>query len=66
MKIRSFEFNVKELAGSMGNFGTLFPLAAWYVTRKQVLEQPLTILYTGKRLLVPGWFIMMADQERRS
>lgn len=26
MKIRSFEFNLRELAGSMGDFGTLFPL----------------------------------------
>ena len=31
MKIRSFEFNVRELAGAMGDFGTLFPLAIGYV-----------------------------------
>lgn len=31
MKIKSFEFNLKELAGSMGDFGTLFPLAIGYI-----------------------------------
>ncbi|NIO27741.1 MAG: hypothetical protein GTO29_04205 [Candidatus Latescibacteria bacterium] len=30
MKIRSFEFNLRELAGSMGDFGTLVPLAIGY------------------------------------
>ncbi|MBI4301116.1 MAG: hypothetical protein HY664_00735 [Chloroflexi bacterium] len=31
MKIKSFEFNLRELAGSMGDFGTLLPLAAGYI-----------------------------------
>lgn len=31
MKIKSFEFNLRELAGSMGDFGTLFPLASGYI-----------------------------------
>ncbi|MCL5950970.1 MAG: putative sulfate/molybdate transporter [Chloroflexi bacterium] len=31
MKYRSFEFNLRELAGSMGDFGTLFPLAIGYI-----------------------------------
>ncbi|MCE5261975.1 MAG: putative sulfate/molybdate transporter [Deltaproteobacteria bacterium] len=31
MKMRSFEFNLRELAGSMGDFGTLFPLAIGYI-----------------------------------
>ncbi|MBN2168459.1 MAG: putative sulfate/molybdate transporter [Actinobacteria bacterium] len=31
MKIGSFEFNIRELAGSMGDFGTLFPLAIGYI-----------------------------------
>ncbi|RMF92478.1 MAG: hypothetical protein D6736_03425 [Nitrospinota bacterium] len=31
MRIRSFEFNLRELAGSMGDFGTLFPLAIGYI-----------------------------------
>jgi MFS superfamily sulfate permease-like transporter len=31
MKIRSFEFTLRELAGSMGDFGTLFPLAIGYI-----------------------------------
>ena len=31
MRIKSFEFNVRELAGSMGDFGTLFPLAIGYI-----------------------------------
>jgi len=26
-----FEFNLRELAGSMGDFGTLFPLAVSYI-----------------------------------
>jgi len=30
MRIRGFEFNLRELAGSMGDFGTLFPLAIGY------------------------------------
>jgi len=31
MQIRSFEFNIRELAGSMGNLGTLLPLAIGYI-----------------------------------
>ncbi|RJP69701.1 MAG: hypothetical protein C4532_10505 [Candidatus Abyssobacteria bacterium SURF_17] len=31
MRIKSFEFNLRELAGSMGDFGTLFPLAIGYI-----------------------------------
>ena len=31
MKIKSFEFSARELAGSMGDFGTLFPLAIGYI-----------------------------------
>ena len=31
MKIKSFEFNLRELAGSIGDFGTLFPLAIGYI-----------------------------------
>ena len=31
MKIKGFEFNLRELAGSMGDFGTLFPLAIGYI-----------------------------------
>jgi MFS superfamily sulfate permease-like transporter len=31
MKIGSFEFSLRELAGSMGDFGTLFPLAIGYI-----------------------------------
>ena len=32
MRLRSFEFNLRELAGSMGDFGTLLPLAIGYIT----------------------------------
>lgn len=31
MKIKDFEFNRRELAGSMGDFGTLIPLAVGYI-----------------------------------
>ena len=31
MRFRSFEFNLRELAGSMGDFGTLLPLAIGYI-----------------------------------
>jgi xanthine/uracil/vitamin C permease (AzgA family) len=31
MKVGEFEFNLRELAGSMGDFGTLFPLAIGYI-----------------------------------
>ncbi|MCX5898186.1 MAG: putative sulfate/molybdate transporter [Proteobacteria bacterium] len=31
MKIKSFEFSLREFAGSMGDFGTLFPLAIGYI-----------------------------------
>ena len=31
MRIGSFEFNIRELSGSMGDFGTLFPLAIGYI-----------------------------------
>jgi hypothetical protein len=32
MKIGSFAFNLRELAGSMGDFGTLLPFAIGYMT----------------------------------
>ena len=32
MKIGNLEFNLRELAGSMGDFGTLLPLAIGYIT----------------------------------
>ena len=31
MRIGSFEFSLRELAGSMGDFGTRFPLAIGYI-----------------------------------
>ena len=31
MKIGAFELNLRELAGSMGDFGTPFPLAIGYI-----------------------------------
>ncbi|MBC8477679.1 MAG: hypothetical protein H8D49_04975 [Dehalococcoidia bacterium] len=31
MRIKGFEFSLRELAGSMGDFGTLFPLAIGYI-----------------------------------
>lgn len=31
VKIKSFEFNLRELAGSTGDFGTLFPMAIGYI-----------------------------------
>jgi MFS superfamily sulfate permease-like transporter len=31
LRIREFEFSLRELAGSMGDFGTLFPLAIGYI-----------------------------------
>jgi len=31
LKIKSFEFSLRELAGSFGDFGTLFPLAIGYI-----------------------------------
>jgi MFS superfamily sulfate permease-like transporter len=31
IKVGSYEFNLRELAGSMGDFGTLFPLAIGYI-----------------------------------
>jgi xanthine/uracil/vitamin C permease (AzgA family) len=31
MQIKSFEFNLRELSGSMGDFGTLLPLAIGYI-----------------------------------
>jgi xanthine/uracil/vitamin C permease (AzgA family) len=31
VKIGSFEFNMRELGGAMGDFGTLFPLAIGYI-----------------------------------
>ncbi len=32
MKIGSRAFNLRELAGSLGDFGTLLPLAIGYIT----------------------------------
>ena len=31
MRIRDYEFNMRELSGAMGDFGTLFPLAVGYI-----------------------------------
>lgn len=30
LKIKSFEFSLRELSGAMGDFGTLFPLSVGY------------------------------------
>ena len=35
MKIGSFEFNLRETAGSLGDFGMLLPLAIGYITMKR-------------------------------
>lgn len=32
MKIKSFEFNLRELAGALGDYGVLIPLAVGYFT----------------------------------
>ena len=32
MRVGSFEFSIRELAGSMGDFGTLLPLTVGYIT----------------------------------
>lgn len=32
MKVADFEFNLRELAGALGDWGTLFPLAIGYIT----------------------------------
>ncbi len=31
LKIKSFEFNLRELTGATGDFGTFFPLAIGYI-----------------------------------
>ncbi|HDQ71056.1 MAG TPA: hypothetical protein ENN19_03050 [Chloroflexi bacterium] len=31
MKLKSFEFSLRELSGAMGDFGTLFPLSVGYI-----------------------------------
>ena len=31
MKIKTFEFSLRELSGAMGDFGTLFPLSVGYI-----------------------------------
>ena len=31
MRFKSFKFSLRGLAGSMGDFGTLFPLAIGYI-----------------------------------
>ena len=35
MKIKSFEFNLREFAGPMGDFGTLLPLTIGYMVLTQ-------------------------------
>ena len=44
MKIGSFEFNLRELAGSMGDFGTLLPLAIGYITVCKVNPSGLLVM----------------------
>ena len=36
MRFKSFEFNLRGLAGSMGNVGTLFPLAIGYIVVNRI------------------------------
>ncbi len=45
MRIKDFEFNLRELAGSTGDFGTLFPLAIGYFAVNGL--NPAGLLVTG-------------------
>ncbi len=31
MRLKTFEFSLRELSGAMGDFGTLFPLSVGYI-----------------------------------
>ena len=53
MRIRSFEFNLRELAGSMGDFGTLFPLAIGYIAVCDVNPAGLLVM-TGLANILTG------------
>jgi len=55
MKIRSFEFNLRELAGAMGDFGTLFPLAIGYIAVCGLNPAGLLVM-TGVTNIVTGLF----------
>ncbi len=53
MRIGTFEFNLRELAGSLGDFGTLLPLAIGYITVCKL--NPAGLLVTmGLVNIVPG------------
>jgi MFS superfamily sulfate permease-like transporter len=53
VKIKSFEFNLRELAGSMGDFGTLFPLVIGYIVVCGVNPTGLLVM-TGLANIVAG------------
>ena len=53
MRIKSFEFNIRELAGSMGNLGTLLPFAIGYIVVCGLDPAGLLIM-TGLACIVSG------------
>lgn len=50
MRFRPFEFNLRELAGSMGDFGTLLPLAIGYITVCGLNPAGLLVLMGGANI----------------
>jgi len=56
MRIKSFEFNIRELAGSMGNLGTLLPFAIGYIVVCGLDPSGLLIM-TVWPALCPDWFL---------
>ena len=47
MRIGSFEFNLRELSGSMGDFGTLLPLAVGYVSLSAIDQRVVAVPVEG-------------------
>ncbi len=54
MKIKSFEFNLRELAGSMGDFGTLFPFAIGYIAVNRPRPGRIPVMM-GAANIATGW-----------
>ena len=67
---KDFEFNLRELAGSMGDFGTLFPLALALFTAGLSVTTNMAIGFAAglalNWLITWRWPELLAESEPRS
>jgi len=67
IRIRDFEFSLRELAGSMGDFGTLFPLAIGYFVVNGLNPSGLLVMMAVANIvpvLFTGYQCLLSQRKR--